>query len=215
MITKTRYAAIVVLAVFISVPASAQQWATKMFQTTSHDFGVVARGQKAEYAFVFENLYVETIHIAGVHASCSCTTPEVKNSTLKTHDTGIILAKFNTSTFRGAHGATLTVTIDKPFFAEVQLQVRGYIRSDVELAPGSVDFGEIEQGHPYDQDIMVNHAAGDEWRHPGHPLRESAFIGNRQRDQPRQRECDVQSDFPFGLANAFGLFCRSSGSRHE
>ena len=59
---------------------------------------------------------------------------------------------------------TLTVTIDKPFFAQVQLQVRGYIRGDVELAPGAVDFGEIEQGHPCEKDIMVKHAAGDDWR---------------------------------------------------
>ena len=138
--TSTQTALVMVL---LSVPASGQEWAAKMFSTTSHDFGVVARGAKAEYAFVLENPYVEEVHVAGVRASCSCTQPEVKTPTLKTHEKGVILAKFNTTAFLGPRGAALTVTFDKPYFAEVQLQVRGYIRGDVTLTPGIVDFGEV------------------------------------------------------------------------
>src|SRR5512140_3718862 len=111
MFCKAAQAALV--AVLLSVPASAQEWATEMFSTTSHDFGVVARGAKAEYAFVLENLYVEEVHIAGVRASCSCTKPEVKTPILETHEKGVILAKYNTSAFLGSKGATLTVTFDK------------------------------------------------------------------------------------------------------
>jgi len=44
---------------FLSTPISGQEWAAKMFSTTTHDFGVVARGENAEYAFALENLYVE------------------------------------------------------------------------------------------------------------------------------------------------------------
>ena len=64
MFCKSAHAVLVAAAVLISVPASAQDWAVKMFQTLSHDFGVVARGEKAEFAFVLENLYVEDVHIA-------------------------------------------------------------------------------------------------------------------------------------------------------
>jgi len=116
-----------------------------MFATTSHDFGTVARGQRTEFEFVLENLYVEDVHIASVRASCSCTTPEIKTDTLKTHQKGAILAKYNTAAFLGPKGATLTVIFDKPFWAEVQLNVRGFIRSDVLLQPGSVDFGSVDQ----------------------------------------------------------------------
>ena len=35
----------------------------------------------------------------------------------------------------------MTVTIDKPFHAEVQLQVHGYIRTDVVVDPGQVALG--------------------------------------------------------------------------
>jgi len=46
---------IAVLASFAKpVAVSAQDWATKMFKKTSHDFGFVARGAKAEFAFEFE-----------------------------------------------------------------------------------------------------------------------------------------------------------------
>ncbi len=49
--------------------ALGQDWATKMFETTSHDFGTVARGERAEFEFVLENLYVEDVHIVGVRTS--------------------------------------------------------------------------------------------------------------------------------------------------
>ena len=67
-----------------------------MFKVTEHDFGTVARGAKAEYRFVFENLYLEDVHVAGVRTSCGCTTPSVENPLLKTYEKGAILAHFNT-----------------------------------------------------------------------------------------------------------------------
>ncbi len=117
-----------------------------MFKATEHDFGTVARGSKAEYRFVFENLYMEDVHIAGVRTSCGCTTPSVENATVKTYDQGDILAHFNTPTFLGQRAATLTVTIDKPFYAEVQLHIKGFIRNDVLVDPGSVQIGSVDQG---------------------------------------------------------------------
>jgi hypothetical protein len=164
MFAKSVRAAVGMLVALLPVSVFAQEWATKMFSTTSHDFGVVARGEKAEYAFALENLYVEDVHVAAVRASCSCTRPEIKTPTLKTYDKGVILATYNTSAFQGARGATLTVTFDRPYFAEVQLQVRGYVRGDVELNPGIVDFGNVEEGNHREKAILVNYAGGDDWR---------------------------------------------------
>jgi hypothetical protein len=153
-----------VTVVALSVPALGQDWAMKMFETKSHNFGTVARGERTEFEFVLENLYVEDVHIAGVRASCSCTTPEIKTETLKTHQKGAIIAKYNTAAFLGPKGATLTVTIDKPFFAEVQLNVRGFIRSDVTLEPGSVNFGSIDQGSGDERAITINHMGRQDWQ---------------------------------------------------
>jgi hypothetical protein len=145
-------------------PCFGQEWAQKMFKVTDHDFGSVARGAKAEYRFVFENVFMEDVHIAGVRSSCGCTTPTIENPTLKTYEKGAILAHFNTPTFLGQRGATLTVTIDQPYFAEVQLQVRGFIRSDVVIEPGSVQVGSIDQGSAADQAVTVSYAGRGDWQ---------------------------------------------------
>ena len=60
---RRQYFAALVLAMFAWGPASGQEWATKMFKSTQHDFGTVARGAKAEYEFVFSNIYLEDVHI--------------------------------------------------------------------------------------------------------------------------------------------------------
>ena len=125
---------IAIFSVFMVAPCSGKEWARKMFGgVVEHDFGTVARGGKAEYDFVFENRYKEDVHIASVRSSCGCTTPIIVNDTLKSWEKGIIRAKFNSRTHIGKKKATITVVIDRPFPAEVQLTVAGYIRSDVVL----------------------------------------------------------------------------------
>ena len=38
-------------------PATAQDWAKKLFKTHEHNFGTVARAAKAEFVFEMENIY--------------------------------------------------------------------------------------------------------------------------------------------------------------
>lgn len=135
-----------------------------MFETRSHDFGTVARGAKAECEFVFKNKYIQDIHVSGASVSCSCTSVSIRNPSLKTYDTGAVVAKFNTKAFRGQRGATITVTIDKPSPATVQLHVKGNIRDDVVIDPPSVDFGEIDRGTAAERVIRVSHSGRGDWR---------------------------------------------------
>ena len=144
--------------------APAQEWAKKMVKVTDHDFGTLAKGAKAEFAFELENIFEEDVHIAGVRSSCGCTIPTVAKDTLKTWEKTTILAAFNTRTFEGQRNATLTVTIDKPYYAELQLHVQGYIRRDVVFAPGSVDFGKVDQGSAADRKLTVTYAGRQDWK---------------------------------------------------
>ncbi len=148
----------------IPVDLSAQEWAKKMFKTTSHDFGSVARGAKAEFSFEFENLYEEDLHIASVRSSCGCTTPTVTKRDLKTYEKSQVVAKYNTRSFLGEKGATVTVVIDKPYYAEVQLTIEGYIRSDVVFEPGEVNFGEVDQYTPAEKKLTVTYAGRSDWK---------------------------------------------------
>jgi hypothetical protein len=135
--------------------ASAQSWGDEMFQTTTHDFGTVARGAKAEYEFVMTNIFQGDVHIADVHASCGCTTPRIEKPLLKTYEKGGIIASINSGTFQGQRGATLTVTIDQPAWTVVQLHVTAFIRSDVMCEPASANFGTVEEGQPAEAQLTV------------------------------------------------------------
>lgn len=152
------------LVLALASSASGQEWARKMFKVMSHDFGTVARGSKQEFGFEFTNLYEEEIHIAGVRSSCGCTTATVTRDTLKTYETSEIHAAYNTKSFLGYKSATITVTIDRPYYAEVQLSVTGYIRSDVVFTPGVVDFGTVGVGEGAETRVEVAYVGRSDWQ---------------------------------------------------
>jgi hypothetical protein len=148
----------------LACPATAQEWAEKMFKELDHDFGTVARGADTVYRFEVTNLYKQDIHLTNVRSSCGCTSPTIENPVIKTHEKAYIVARFNTRTHVGQKGATLTVSIGPhPYVAEVQLHVHGHIRSDVVFNPGSVEFGEVNVGDPAERTVAVNYAGRSSW----------------------------------------------------
>ncbi len=144
--------------------AASQEWARKMFDHTSHDFGVVARGAKVDHRFTLENSYEEDVRIASVRATCGCTAMEVSKRHLKTWETAEIVATLDTRNFLGRKDSTITVVFDLPFPAEVQLLVRSYIRSDVVVQPGAVQFGSVNQGTAMERRVTVSYAGRADWR---------------------------------------------------
>jgi hypothetical protein len=143
----------------------AQEWAKAMFgNVTTHDFGVVARGAKAEFRFTVENIYEEDAHIQSVSSSCGCSTPQVNRQLLKTWEKAEVLVTLDTRAFLGQKDATIKVVFDQPFPAEVQLPIHAYIRSDVVVQPGAVQFGAVNQGAEAKQSLSVTYAGRDDWR---------------------------------------------------
>jgi hypothetical protein len=159
-----RTASIAILALALAPVAQSKEWAQKMFAATNHDFGHVARGAKAEFAFELQNVYEEDVHIADVRTSCGCTTPTITKPTLKTWEKGSIVATLNTRSFVGQRNSTLTVIIDKPFYAEVQLTIAGNIHSDVDFQPGVAAMGDVEQGAIGEQAVTVTYRGASNWQ---------------------------------------------------
>ena len=89
--------------------AFGQQWAEKMFEVRSPDFGSVPRSAQTEFQFELTNLYRDDVHIASVRSSCGCTQPSILKDTLKSHEKGAIVAEFNTRSFTGQRSARVTV----------------------------------------------------------------------------------------------------------
>jgi len=148
----------------ITSDATAADWARRLFKKTSHDFGVVARASKTEYSFEFTNTLDTDLHVTYVRSSCGCTKPRVQQRTVKSGETGAVIARYNTRGFTGQRGATVTVVFDRPGYAEVQLHVKGYIRRDVVFHPGKVDFGSIDQGEPAERTVKLEYAGRRDWR---------------------------------------------------
>lgn len=144
--------------------ATAETWATKMFSETHHDFGAVSRNAKTEYAFTIENIYEEDVHIASVRSSCGCTKPVLSKNTIKTWEKAELVAQFNTRSFIGNKNAVITVVIDQPYYAELQLTVQGHIRSDIVTEPGEVNFGEVAVGTKRELPIRISYAGRADWK---------------------------------------------------
>ena len=148
----------------ICTPVLGQDWAAKMFPVKKHNFGTVARGAEAKFVFPFKNIFGETIHVAELRVSCGCTTAKIANATIGSLETSEIVAIYNTRSFIGKRGATITVVIDEPQYAEVQLRVDGYIRSDVVFDPGEINFGTVEAGGSIERVISINYAGRADWK---------------------------------------------------
>jgi len=139
-------------------------WADAVFPVKKHNFGTVAVGSKTEFRFPIHNNLDSPIHIRSVRASCGCTTPIIETESIAPGESGSILARFNTPTFRGKKGATLTVVMDQPFFSEVRLRVDGYIRSDMVFHPGAIEFGSIRQGELSEGTTKLYYAGRSDWQ---------------------------------------------------
>ncbi|MEM6689568.1 MAG: DUF1573 domain-containing protein [Planctomycetota bacterium] len=134
-----------------------------MFPKREHDFRIVSRGATSEYHFEFTNLFEEDVHISGVRTSCGCTTPTVTRDLLQTHQAAAVVAEFNTKSFVGQKAATITVIFDRPAYAEVQLKVKGFIRTDIAFEPTEVDFGELGAGESAARDVEISHSGNSNW----------------------------------------------------
>ncbi|MEM9588527.1 MAG: DUF1573 domain-containing protein [Planctomycetota bacterium] len=152
------------LATLLSGGTASANWADQAFPVKTHNFGTVAVSSKTEFRFPIRNPLNQPMHIRTVRASCGCTTPIVETPTIQPGGEGSLLARFNTPTFRGKKGATLTVVIDKPYYAEVRLRVDGYIRSDMVFHPGAIEFGSVDQGQFNEKTATVYYAGRSTWK---------------------------------------------------
>lgn len=147
--------------------AQGQDWVKQMFVSSSHDFGNVPRGAKAEFRFKLTNKYEEDVHISQVRTSCGCTIPRIVTPTLKTYQEGAIACEFNTRSFIGPKSAVVTVVFDKPFYGEMQLNVKGNIRSDIVTEPGEIQFGSVDRGTEKATTVKISYAGKNEWQITG------------------------------------------------
>jgi hypothetical protein len=162
---KTTLGAIVGLVLFCAASAQARDWATEMFDKTTHDFGVVARGAKVEHRFIIENNNEEDIRIESVTSSCHCTTPKLMKQVLKSWEKTELVVTLDTRSEPGRKDATIDVVFAAPYSARVQLHTHAFIRGDVVVQPGAVQFGSVNQGVEATREVKILYAIGrSDWQ---------------------------------------------------
>lgn len=130
----------------------------------SHSFGDVTKSSKSEHRFVLKNPFKSDMKIAGVRASCGCTTPILESQVVQPGNSTTLTAHFNTDRFTGEKKATLTVSIVQPVVTELQLNVKGYIRSDVVVFPGEAAFGSVPETTEKTMTLSIDYAGRPDWK---------------------------------------------------
>ena len=144
-------------------------WASKLKPTVSvHNFGAVPSYSKQEHIFEFTNPFDHKVFLTNIRTSCGCTKPKIITAEVAPGETGQILAVFDTKSHKGDRRANVSVTVrkDTPYqeFGEFQVEVRGSIRQDVVLNPGTITFGDVSPGESAIRSVKVLYAGSPIWQ---------------------------------------------------
>jgi hypothetical protein len=151
--------------------AEAQElsWAHKMFSELRHDFGTVPRGADVRHSIAVKNVYQETVRIVNVGTTCGCTAAKPSQEVLKTGETAYVEVVMNTVKFSRQKDSNVDVTLS---FTDarglsstkaVRIPISAYIRPDVVLEPGGVNFGSLDAGTGGERRITVSYAGRGDW----------------------------------------------------
>lgn len=107
------------------VPADSANAPVITFLSTSHDFGSLKKGDKAEFAFEFRNTGKNELVINAVSASCGCTVAEYPKKPVRKNKKAAIKVKYNTSS-TGSFQKTVTVNSNASN-SPVKLTIKGSV----------------------------------------------------------------------------------------
>lgn len=138
-------------------------WATKLFDKKSIDFGVIATGSDSKKVIRLTNTLKQTVHIRGAGTTCGCSVATPSKNTLQPGEEATIEVTMNTRKFRRRKDSNVIVEIDAPQYAKVQIPITAYIRTDVVFDPGMVQFGAVAEGLGAKRQIRVAYAGRSDW----------------------------------------------------
>ncbi len=114
-----------------------------MFPERAHDFGTVARGSLVRHTFPVINRTASEIRIATWQPKCGCTDVRVGARVIPPGTQTTVEATIDTTRFQGYKASGLILVLDHPTFAQIDLNLTCFIRGDITLEPGQIDFGAI------------------------------------------------------------------------
>ncbi len=144
---------------------SGDNWAEQMFAELKYDFGSVAKGAEIKHVIDVTNPYKETVTLSGLWSSCPCISPQLDTFELKSKQTARLTLKLDTLHFSRKREVTVKVyaTFDGLNLKQVTIPIQAYIRGDVVLEPGSVQFGLLSPGETAERKVRIRYAGRNNW----------------------------------------------------
>lgn len=180
-VVKSLVLAGLVLTVTATSFAEDAEWVRAMFdkEVLWINYKSVAKGQDVYFKIRVNNVYPEDMQITGLATSCGCLSWDENkpgpNGTvglpgaivIPSGQSKTITLRLDTIRHHGEKRGTYgTVTMFDPVrnqFGTVTIHAEGYIRSDIVLQPGSVNFGSVEPNKGAEQRIAVSYAGRNNW----------------------------------------------------
>ncbi|MGE3818440.1 MAG: DUF1573 domain-containing protein [Isosphaeraceae bacterium] len=128
-----------------TVEAQTPDWVAKVLPERAFHFGTVARGSKVRHSYRLVNYLDRPLRIVDYRTKCGCTEVRLGAREVPPGTQTTIEAVIDTTKFLGEKKSGLTLIFDQPTFAEVDLDLSCFIRGDVWLTPGLVDFGVVNR----------------------------------------------------------------------
>ena len=138
----------------------AGDWTEEVFPDRAHDFGTVARGSKVRHSFKIVNSTPNEIHIESWRVKCGCTDVRVGAREIPPGTQTVVEAVVDTTKFEGYKSSGLVLVIDRPLRFEIDLSLTCFIRGDLTLNPGQVDFGVVNRSAKPKVELTLNYAGG-------------------------------------------------------
>lgn len=141
----------------LSVPAArAQSWVEQVLPERAFDAGTVAKGSKVRHAFRLVNRLNQDVQIETYRPKCGCTKVKIGAMVVPPGTQTNIEAVIDTTNFSGYKPSGLTLVLARPERIEVDLSFSCFIRTDVVLNPGVVDFGIVPRSGGSKPAVTVN-----------------------------------------------------------
>ena len=141
--------------------ARAQGWVNLVFPNRDFNFGTVAKYSKVHHSFKVVNTLDKEIHIVTFRPKCGCTDVKLGATTIPPGTQTVIEAVVDTTKFVGHKESGLTLVIDRPAFQEIDFRLTCFIRGDLTLSPGEVQFGVVNRASakPGEMSLVYSGAA--------------------------------------------------------
>jgi hypothetical protein len=90
--------------------ADSGKMAVLKFDSTEHDFGTIAAGDKVTHVYKFTNNGKADLVLSNVKPSCGCTVPDYTKTPVKPGETGEVKVTFDSSGKSGSQQKSVTIT---------------------------------------------------------------------------------------------------------